>query len=148
MGRAFLYLCRVEERSRIGCSGRCPRRSESVFCEAPNTARGARALPGRPTLAREAPRQIARRASPSFAGGKPSTHHGTIVRAESAERKWRHEATTDGRWKMGDERWKVGAGRWKYPVRGQRIAKVRPPVKASLGQYMGRSEMRPYPRLV
>ena len=78
----FLYLC-SGERSRLGCTGRRPRRPERVFGEAPNTARGARALPGR--------------ASPSFAGGKPSTHHGTSVRAESAERKWRHDATTDGR---------------------------------------------------
>src|SRR6266700_126607 len=41
------YLFSVGERSRLGCTGRRPRRPERVFGGAPNTARGARALPGR-----------------------------------------------------------------------------------------------------
>src|SRR5437879_1090769 len=54
-------------------------------------------FPGRPTLARETPQQIAQRATPSFDGGKPNNNHGTTVKAESAERKWRDDATKDGR---------------------------------------------------
>ena len=43
------YLVSAGKRSRLGCTGRQPRRPERMFGEAPNTARGARALPGRLT---------------------------------------------------------------------------------------------------
>jgi len=43
------YLVSAGKGSRLGCTGRHPRRPERVFGEAPNTAHEARALPGRLT---------------------------------------------------------------------------------------------------